>query len=55
MDYVLTLTLQEIQTLGTGLGELPFKQSAPLITKIQTQIKEQEPKVSHSIQEKAPE
>lgn len=41
-EYILKLTSQELQILGLALGELPFKQSAPLINKLQTQIQEQE-------------
>jgi hypothetical protein len=37
----LELTEQMIQTIGLGLGELPFKQAAPVITELQKQITEQ--------------
>ena len=41
-EYVLKLTPQDLQVLNQALGELQYKLAAPLIAKINKQIKEQE-------------
>lgn len=38
MNYTLTLTLQQIQVIGAGLGELPLKIAAPVMNEVQKQI-----------------
>lgn len=37
-EIAVTLTVEEWNTIGAGLGELPFKVSRPLFDKIQQQI-----------------
>ncbi len=39
--FTLTLTPQQLDMIGGGLAELPFKISAPLIQEINRQIAEQ--------------
>ena len=41
MTYTLTLTQEQINTIAAGLGELPFKASAPVIQELQKQIQAQ--------------
>jgi hypothetical protein len=48
--YTLTLTQPEIQTIALGLGELPFKLSAALLSNIQAQIKKQEMDATTSLE-----
>lgn len=38
-EYAIKLTAQEMAVVGAALGELPFKQSAPVIDSIQKQLK----------------
>ncbi len=41
--YTITeLTADEVNIIGLGLQEIPFKLSSPLLQKIQTQLKEQD-------------
>lgn len=40
-DITLKLTPQEVAILGEALGEMKFKQAAPLVSKLQQQINEQ--------------
>ena len=40
--YALNLTQQDIATIAKGLAELPFKISAPLLTKIDAMIADQD-------------
>jgi hypothetical protein len=41
MNYTLALTQEQIQVLGAGLENLPFKVAAPIIAEIQKQIADQ--------------
>lgn len=42
MEFTLTgLTEQDVNIIGAGLQELPFKVAAPLIQKLQQQVTEQ--------------
>lgn len=41
MEYCITLTQEELNILSAALVELPFKMSAPLISKINKQLSEQ--------------
>lgn len=54
MEYTLNLTLEEINVLANGLGELPMKTALPILNKLQAQIKEQ-PQRSEPTEEEAPE
>lgn len=38
------LTPEEVNTIGTALGQMPFNQVIGLVNKLQQQIKDQEPK-----------
>jgi len=40
-DFHLTLSPEDVQYLGVVLGKEPFKDVAPLLTKLQKQINEQ--------------
>ncbi len=40
-EFTLTVTEQDIQILSAALAEMPFKVSAALIAKLQSQINEQ--------------
>lgn len=42
VEYRLTVTAQDIQTLGAALGELPYKSSAQLVQKLNAQIAQQD-------------
>jgi len=42
MDYKITISQQDIQTLFQGLGELPLKISINIFGKLQQQIQEQD-------------
>ena len=42
MEYTLKITEQELQILSTALGKLSFELVAPVITKLQAQITEQD-------------
>lgn len=45
-QFNLTVTGADIQTLGEGLGTLPYGKVAPLMSKLQAQINEQsQPKI----------
>lgn len=41
MEYKLTLTLTEIQSIGAALMESPTKIGMPLLEKLEKQVKEQ--------------
>ena len=41
MEYTITLTPQDLQILSAALVEMPYKVAAPLISKIDHQINEQ--------------
>lgn len=36
--YTITITAQELDTIGNGLGSMPFKDAAPLINKLREQV-----------------
>ena len=38
------LTQQQLHTIAVGLGELPYKHSAPLLAELQKQFDAQQPK-----------
>lgn len=38
------LTQQQLQMIAAGLGELPYKHSAPLLAELQKQFDAQQPK-----------
>lgn len=40
-EFNLKLNDQDVQIIGAALGELAFKLSAPVVTKIQIQVNEQ--------------
>lgn len=40
--YDLHVTIQEVGTIGTALGDRPFREASPLIQKLEAQIKEQD-------------
>ena len=42
MEFNLTVTDQEVNLIGAGLQELPFKVAAPLIQKLQQQVSTQQ-------------
>jgi hypothetical protein len=42
--YNITLTPQELDLIGNGLGSMPFKDAAPLINKLREQVMAQQPK-----------
>lgn len=46
MKYTLEVTEQELQILSAALGKISFELVAPLITSLQKQISEQDPKKS---------
>lgn len=41
MDYTFKLTQEQVNIIGHGLGELPFKTAAPVINAINAQLQEQ--------------
>jgi hypothetical protein len=41
MEYTITLTDVEVEIIGKGLQELPFKYALPVIQKLQKQCQEQ--------------
>lgn len=40
-QFTLTVTTEELQVIGKALEELPFKQSAPVMNKLNTQVQQQ--------------
>lgn len=42
IEYVLTVTAQDVGTLGQALGELPYRASAQLVAKLNAQIAQQD-------------
>lgn len=40
-QFTLTVTSEELQVIGKALEELPFKQSAPMMNKLNTQVQSQ--------------
>jgi hypothetical protein len=40
-QFNLTVTPEELQVIGAALEELPFKKSAPLMNKLNTQVQSQ--------------
>jgi hypothetical protein len=43
-EYTIKLTPAELDTIGKGLGDVPFKEAAPLLQKLREQIAAQQPK-----------
>ena len=43
-NYNIIVTPQELDTIGNGLGSMPFKDAAPLINKLREQVMQQAPK-----------
>lgn len=39
MEYTVTFTQQELAMIGAGLSEIPYKMSAPVLAKLQEQIR----------------
>ena len=48
MDYTLTLTAQEVNTILAALGELPLKATLAVFGKIQEQVRSQQPQEKQS-------
>jgi hypothetical protein len=38
VNFTITVTAQELDTIGNGLGNMPFKDAAPLINKLREQV-----------------
>ena len=38
VNFTITVTAQELDTIGNGLGTIPFKDAAPLINKLREQV-----------------
>lgn len=38
VNFTITVTAQELDTIGNGLGGMPFKDAAPLINKLREQV-----------------
>ena len=38
VNFTITVTAQELDTIGNGLGTMPFKDAAPLINKLREQV-----------------
>lgn len=38
VNFTITVTAQELDTIGNGLGAMPFKDAAPLINKLREQV-----------------
>ena len=41
-EYHITVTSQELDLIGLGLGEQPFNKAAPLLNKLRQQVTEQQ-------------
>jgi hypothetical protein len=44
-EYIFTLTNVEVNILGKGLGELPFKEVSALILKLNKQLEDQQKEI----------
>ena len=48
MNFILTVTQEELLIISEALGELPFKKVFALIPKLQAQVNEQQKKIEDS-------
>lgn len=42
MAFVLNVSPEDVQVLGKALGELPYKEAAPIVRKLDEQLREQQ-------------
>ncbi|HYT44676.1 MAG TPA: hypothetical protein VEP90_20260 [Methylomirabilota bacterium] len=52
MNYILTLTEQDLLILSESLGNMPFKTVSALVVKLQQQVNEQNEAKTNAHQEK---
>lgn len=48
-EYIIKLSPTELDSVGKGLGFMPFNEAAPLINKIREQVLAQQPKADKPV------